>query len=316
MPNYQLNPILSALLLSPASLEQLSKDLSLNIVYRQIDKLRAEAYLIETKHDLLSLKTPFPYHIIPEKINHLLNDIEHPEILFVDHTTSTNTLAKEILLTHPESFILMTRNQSSGRGRMSRSWQMCADHDIAMTFTTPCLIKQHLLFSVIRLTSLAIYRTLKRYTPDIMIKWPNDLITTNGKKICGILTETILGNNQIQYLIIGIGININSIDLPDYASSLRKLSQTFIDINQIYAEIITELSSLWEYFPKNEKKISQEWEKSLAWIGESVSLNWNNKHYQGILKSVSEDGSLILSIDQQDTTFFAGDLSKITLRKQ
>ncbi|MGL5955453.1 MAG: biotin--[acetyl-CoA-carboxylase] ligase [Brevinema sp.] len=313
-----LDPILSLLLSAPHSLQKISQELSspLNTVYKHIKKLRTEGYVIDNDNDLFILKEPFPFHIIPEQINYLLKDISHPEILFVDQTESTNTLAKEILHKHREPFILLTRNQPLGRGRMDRLWQMTADHDIAMSFTVPYSYKPQLLFSVTRLVALSIYRVLRKYYPHIAIKWPNDIITKDNQKICGILTENILENNQIQYLIIGIGVNINSTNLPDYASSIRELSQQFIEINYIYSEIITELSSLWDYFPRNEKKISQEWEKSLAWLGEIVSLTWDNKIHQGILKLVLADGSLVLSIGNKDVVFFAGDLSKITLRKK
>ncbi len=316
MTKYQLDPVLTALLNNMhtyLSGEKLAKELSISraAIHKRIEKLRADGYHIEAQRGFL-LKEPLPYHIIAEQIS---TDSSLP-ILFVKETPSTNALAKEILKTHEESFVLMTRAQTAGRGRMTRTWQMTPDHDIAMSFVY--LTEGYpldLLFSVIRLASLSVYQVLTKYHPDLHIKWPNDIITSDGKKVCGILTESILEDNQIRYLIIGIGININSTQLPEYADSMRDLVGECLPIAQIYSEIISTLSSLWEPFPLNKKFIEEEWEKHLAWKGQSVTLTYNDKEYQGIFKSVLEDGSLLLEIDSKKQRFLAGDLTQLKMRK-
>lgn len=315
----QLNPILISLIKNPdkyISGEKIALELGITraAVHKKIEKLRQEGFNIGSQKGFL-LHRPYPYQLIAEEIYTLLNQ-DHPQILFTAQCDSTNTIAKKILPMYNQAFFLITRNQQIGRGRMDRSWQMQADHDIAFSFAAPCDIKQTHLFSIIRLASLAVYQVLSIYSDKLAIKWPNDIINTKGQKICGILTESILEDNQIRYLIIGIGINVNSIDLPEYATSVKQLTEKSVNINQLFAQIITNISSLWNNFPENMDDISTKWEQALAWKNQEIILQYQNKTYQGKLKSIMQDGSLILLINNQEQTFFTGDLSSIQLRKK
>lgn len=299
--------------------EKIAQHLSITkaAVHKKVDKLRIEGYKIEAKSNKgFILKYPLPYNLIPEVIYSNISVSKCPEILFMKSTSSTNTVAKEIIKEHKESFILLTRDQMIGRGRMNRSWHMSADKDIAMSFTVPCNIPYSLLFSIIRLVSVVVCQLLNKYSNNqCMIKWPNDVITRDGKKICGILTESVLEDNEIKYIVIGVGININSDDLPDYANSLKELTYKECDINQFCSELIESLILLWEEFPNNEEWIAKEWEQLLIWNNEEVVLTHHDQEYKGILKSVLQDGSLILEINKEQKTFLSGDLSGIKLKK-
>ena len=319
---YTIDQILLALLNDKnqyVSGEKIAQHLSITraAVHKKVEKLRSEGYKIEAEsHKGFILKYPLPYKLIPEVIYNNISVPKCPEILFMKSTSSTNTIAKEIIKEHKEAFILLTRDQVIGRGRMNRSWQMSADKDIAMSFTVPCNIPYSLLFSIIRLVSVVVCQLLNKYSKDqCLIKWPNDVITRDGKKICGILTESVLEDNEIKYIIIGVGININSDNLPDYADSLKELTGKEWNINQFYSGLIESLVLLWEDFPNNEEWIVKEWEQLLIWKNEEVVLTHNNQEYKGILKSVLQDGSLILEIDKEQKIFLSGDLSAIKLKK-
>ena len=300
--------------------EKIAQQLSITraAVHKKVEKLRLEGYKIEAESNKgFILKYPLPYKLIPEVIYNNISVAKCPEILFMKSTSSTNTIAKEIIKEHKESFILLTRDQMIGRGRMNRSWQMSADKDVAMSFTVPCNIPYSLLFSIIRLVSLVVCQLLNKYSDNqCMIKWPNDVITKDGKKICGILTESVLEDNEIKYIVIGVGINVNSDNLPDYAYSLKELTGKECDINQFYSELIESLVLLWEDFPNNEEWITKEWEQVLIWKNEEVVLIHHDQEHKGILKSVLQDGSLILEIDKEQKTFLSGDLTAIKLKKK
>ncbi len=299
--------------------EKIAQHLSITraAVHKKVEKLRLEGYKIEAEsHKGFILKSPLPYKLIPEVIYQNISVSQCPEILFMKSTTSTNTIAKEIIKERKEPFILLTRDQVIGRGRMNRSWQMSADKDIAMSFTVPCNISYSLLFSIIRLVSVVVCQLLNKYSDNqCMIKWPNDVITKDGKKICGILTESVLEDNEIKYIVIGVGININSDNLPNYADSLKELTNKECNINQFYSELIESLVLLWEDFPKNEEWIAKEWENLLAWKNEEVVLMHNDQEFKGVLKLALQDGSLILEIDKEQKVFLSGDLSRINLKK-
>ena len=299
--------------------EKIAQHLSITraAVHKKVEKLRLEGYQIEAESNKgFILKYPLPYKLIPEVIYSNISVPKCPEILFMKSTSSTNTIAKEILKERKEPFILLTRDQEIGRGRMNRSWQMSADKDIAMSFTVPCNIPYSLLFSIIRLVSVAVCQLLNKYSDNqCMIKWPNDVVTKDGKKICGILTESVLEDNEIKYIVIGVGININSDDLPDYGDSLKELIHKECDINQFYSELIESLVLLWKDFPDNIEWIAKEWDDLLAWKNEEVVLTHNDQEFKGVLTSTLQDGSLILEIDKEQKIFLSGDLSRIKLKK-
>lgn len=319
---HTLDAVLWALLANPnqyVSGEKIAQELLItrSAVHKRVEKLRAQGYIIEGEERKgFLLKEPYPYHIIPEKIQSYLSLPNDIELLFIEKTNSTNTLAKEILKKKQKPFILCTRDQTSGRGRMDRSWKMSLDQDIAMSIVLPCHISQYLLFSIIRLASLAVWRTLNQYCSErCFIKWPNDVMTKDGKKICGILTESVLEDNEIRYIIVGIGVNINSTNLPDYAQSLRDLTNQEHDINKIYALLIDDFVDRWNKFPHNEESVFEEWERLLLWKGEKVSLLHGDTQYQGVFCEVLRDGSLILEINNEKRKFLSGDLSGIQLKK-
>ncbi|MDK2818737.1 MAG: biotin--[acetyl-CoA-carboxylase] ligase [Spirochaetota bacterium] len=319
---YPIDQVLLALLTSKnqyVSGEKIAQSLLISraAIHKKVEKLRLDTYNIEAESNKgFILKYPLPYKLIPEKIFQNISIPNCPTILFMKNTTSTNTIAKQIIKEQKEPFILLTRDQVMGRGRMNRPWQMSADKDIAMSFTIPCNISHSLLFSIIRLVSVVVCQLLNKYSDNkCMIKWPNDIITKDNKKICGILTESVLEDNEIKYIIIGIGININSSDLPDYADSLKELTGKECDINQFCSELIESLIILWEDFPSNEETIVKKWEQLFIWKNEEVLLIHNDQEYRGILQSVLLDGSLILEINKEQKTFLSGDLSKIKLNK-
>ena len=297
--------------------EQIAKELSISrsAIHKRVEKLRKEGYTIKAESNRgFLLQTPYPHHIILEQIHREISP-NHYTLLLSPQTKSTNTLAKELVTQYKEPFILLTRDQVQGRGRMNRTWEMSPDKDIAMSFVVPCDLSPNHLFSVIQLVSLSILKVLNKYSDDsCQIKWPNDIIA-NNQKICGILTESILEDNLIKYMVIGIGINVNSDNTPDYAISLKELSQKEQNINKICGEIINHLIELWDKFPSNKDVINKEWEGYLAWKGEKVSLNFYDEIIEGVLKKVTDEGHLVLEIDNKEVPYMIGDLSKIRLRK-
>lgn len=299
--------------------EKLAKELLISraAIHKRIEKLRSLGYHIGGEsHKGFLLSSPYPYKIILEQIQQNLKT-SHPQLFFIPKVSSTNMKAKEIVSRYKDSFILLTREQIKGRGRMDRSWQMIPDKDIAMSFVVPCELSQQYLFSIIRLSAVAICRVLNKYSNNrCQIKWPNDIII-DGKKICGILTESILEDNAIKYIVIGIGVNINSepsLEL-DTSVSLKELIHQESDINNIYADMITLLTELWQKFPKNEKDVVKEWRTHLAWLGEEVQLNYYDQVIQGIFDNVLDNGTLVLEINGKKQEFMIGDLTGIKFRK-
>lgn len=133
---------------------------------------------------------------------------------------STQDLAKELTKEDSKTgIIVITDNQTKGRGTKGRSWIVSKGKNITMTI----LLKPNL--KVLKLEGLtlkiaeAIKDSIKElYNYNLTIKEPNDLLL-NGKKICGILTESSSYNDKVNYILIGIGFDVNE---ENFDEELRK----------------------------------------------------------------------------------------------
>lgn len=295
--------------------EQIAQKFSISrsAVQKRVEKLIQKGYSITaTPKKGFCLKPPFPYKILPEYIaNHITYDID---CYCLDQSTSTNKIAMESNIQEP--FILFTREQIEGKGRAGRSWNMQREKDIAITFSMPMNVSYEQISSLLHIASVAVHKTLDLYAPNqIFIKWPNDLISESGKKIAGILTTTVTEDNIFKRIIVGIGININSSNLPNYAVSLQNLINQEIDINKIYICLINNFLEFWYNFSSYQHYIEERWFKLLAWKDEEVVLFHNDNQFIGIFKNVQQDGAIILNINGTDQVFLTGDLNLISLRK-
>ncbi len=125
---------------------------------------------------------------------------------------STNTKAKELILSGVREGVLLAETQSAGRGRLGRSF--FSENGL---FTSIILAPEKIPFAPSFLTSaaaVAVCRTLREKGFFIGIKWVNDLYF-EGKKVCGILTEAVMSGNEILGYVVGIGINLDGAKFPE-----------------------------------------------------------------------------------------------------
>lgn len=147
------------------------------------------------------------------------------EIIYKEELESTQDLAKQLAKENIKNgTIIITENQTKGKGTKGRNWVVSKGKNITFTI----LLKQDLKVEKLEGFTLKIAEAISEaikelYNYSLQIKKLNDLLL-NGKKICGILTETSIINNKINYLIIGIGFNVNE---ENFNEDLRKYCHFF-----------------------------------------------------------------------------------------
>lgn len=147
------------------------------------------------------------------------------EIIYKKELESTQDLAKQLAKENIKNgTIVITDNQTKGKGTNGRSWNVQKEKNITMTI----LLKQNLNINKLDGFTLKIAEAIQTgikelYNYSLTIKKPNDLLL-NGKKISGILTETSIINSKINYLLIGIGFNVNE---ENFNKDLRKYCYFF-----------------------------------------------------------------------------------------
>lgn len=142
------------------------------------------------------------------------------EIVYKEEMESTQDFAKELAKENGKNgTIVITDNQTKGRGTKGRSWIVSKGKNITMTI----LLKPDLKVSKLEGLTLKIAKAIKDsikelYNYNLTIKEPNDLLL-NGKKICGILTQGSSYNDKVNYILIGIGFDVNE---ENFNEELRK----------------------------------------------------------------------------------------------
>ncbi|HEY8444859.1 MAG TPA: biotin--[acetyl-CoA-carboxylase] ligase [Bacilli bacterium] len=210
--------------------------------------------------------------------------------VYFDTLPSTNTYLKDNYQAYDDKTVIICNNQTSGHGRLSRKWEMEPGKNIAMSILLKPKTKDISRLSL--LTSAAVFLSLKEYTKNLQIKWPNDILL-NKRKVCGILLESIF-REQLEALIIGIGINVNSInfsnEIANKATSLKIELHKDIDIDIIIDDILINFDNLYEKYLQDKHEYLEICRKYSSVIGKDVIINNKNVKVLNIL----DNGNLLI----------------------
>lgn len=237
-------------------------------------------------------------------------------VLYYPRLTSTMEVARqEAKKEAPEGTIVIADEQTAGRGRLGRAW-LTPRGNIALSLVLYPRLAD--LPSLIMLASLAVVRSIKVVTGlKLQIKWPND-VQIRGRKVCGILIETDVRKDEVNYAIIGIGLNVN-LKLGDFPPEIQSLATSLSEelgrevprlsvIRSLLVEIEEQYLTL-----KAGGSLYEEWRDNLVTLGQQVRVKSAENVYEGVAESVDRDGSLLLRApDGQLTRMLAGD---VTLRE-
>lgn len=153
-------------------------------------------------------------------------------IMEVDRADSTNKLAAELIATAGSAHgtVILAHEQTAGRGQRGRTWQSAPGLDLTFSvILRPQELPAMAQFGLAKLTALAVRDTvvevLRAGAEPITVKWPNDVLV-GRRKVAGILIECDLLGDRVRHAVVGIGLNVNSTDLPEelVATSLRMAS--------------------------------------------------------------------------------------------
>ena len=147
------------------------------------------------------------------------------KIIHFESIDSTNDYAKKIALKEMDGTVIISEEQTKGRGRLKRKWYSKSMEGIWMSILLkPYIMPQKSSFITL-IAGASVIKALNKLGINATIKWPNDIII-NNKKVAGILTELSSENDRINYIVLGIGINVKTTDfsqeISEIATSLYK----------------------------------------------------------------------------------------------
>jgi BirA family biotin operon repressor/biotin-[acetyl-CoA-carboxylase] ligase len=227
---------------------------------------------------------------------------------------STQDLARRVAQAGAtEGTVVLAGRQTAGRGRLGRSFISPRGGLYLTVVLRPTL--EHLRPLPI-IAALAVARGLERVAGlRTALKWPNDVLV-GGRKICGILVESDLMGQTVNYVLLGIGVNVNA-DMSAYpeiaAIATSAAAEAGCDISReaLAAAVLNELEALY-LAVQGGRPVQDEWRARLETLGRQVRVSCGQTVEEGLAEDVDGDGSLILRRpDGSRVTIAAGD---VTLR--
>ncbi len=248
----------------------------------------------------------FPFMEFNEKTisTNLGTKVFGQRILFFKSIKSTMDYAKKIAeRDEPEGTVVIADYQSHGRGRFGRIWKANPGENILMSIILRPKIPLERFSIFPFLSAVAVAESIeKNANIKVTTKWPNDLLI-NGKKFCGILMEASITAESGDFIILGIGINVNQSEFPpeirDYATSLYLSTGKIYDRTELVKDILRQLEINYENLNKSNdfKSVFERWKKRCEMLGKRIKVILSGKEITGKAIDVDDMGFLLLEDD-------------------
>jgi BirA family biotin operon repressor/biotin-[acetyl-CoA-carboxylase] ligase len=224
------------------------------------------------------------------------------DIRVFQETTSTNDLVEKLARDGvPEGVVVFAETQTRGRGRLGRTWLSPVGKGLWFSILLRPMIHP---LETTRLTvaaATALSRAIARQTRLVPeIKWPNDLLI-RGRKVAGILTELRAEVDQVKYVILGIGVDVNLMaddfppDLRKVATSLRKEAGKPLSRADLAAAMLEELDRDYARVCQGDfEGIIQEWEHQCSTLGHQIGVRVGENVTYGRAEALDTDGALLV----------------------
>ncbi len=278
--------------------EKLSKNLGVSrtAIWKQVKELRENGYRISSR--------PNRGYRMDGEPDQLDQDIlKQYNIHYLSSVNSTNREMRRMAENGaPQFHTLVAEEQTEGRGRLGRKWIsppgkglwfsiLLLPHNLSPAEATPVTL----------VTAVALARCLvKSFALPVQVKWPNDLLI-NGKKTAGILTELKGEPEHIEYLITGIGINVNQdrdsfpAEISNQATSLAIEYSKDINRTLLLVELQNSLVEAYRQFlSEGFKPFRSEWKKISSTLGSQVTVSRSEGLIRGKAIDLDDDGTLLI----------------------
>ena len=230
-------------------------------------------------------------------------------IEYFTEVDSTNNVCKRMLADGREgAFLVAANHQTSGRGRQGKSFYSPADTGIYFSLVIRPNSSLQNAVTATTAAAVAVCRAIESMTKKRpQIKWVND-VYLDGKKICGILTEAVTNfeDGTVDSVIIGIGINISTVDFPQELSQAGSLD-TEVNRNLLIAEIVDELVKI---ATADYNEFIDYYRSHSYVLGKKINFIRSGKVTPATAVAIDETGGLVVELeDKSTTTLRSGEIS-------
>lgn len=233
-------------------------------------------------------------------------------IIYFENVDSTNNIAKKN--SYENGTLIIAETQTKGKGRMGREWISEKNSGIYMSFVLIPKIPAERINILTLIAGLSVCEVLNEMYPvSFEIKWPNDIVT-EGKKVCGILTEGVISQTESK-AIVGIGINVNNKYFPDDLK--EKATSLYLLTGRIFERenIIRKISDTFEknYFDFiNSKPLMEKYEKLCVNINREIVAIKDGMEIHATAIGITDTGEL--TVKKEDGTTLNINSGEVSVR--
>jgi len=302
--------------------EEVSRELGISrqALWKHIEKLREAGYVIEAVPHLGYKLIQVPDKMLASEIKwNLKTEVIGAEIHFYESLGSTNTVAYELAEQGArEGAVVIADEQTKGKGRLGRSWISPAEGGIYLS----CILRPDILpnevSEITLVAAVSAVKAVRKFSGlDALIKWPNDILVSD-RKVAGILTELKGESDRVDFIILGLGINVNTSRkaLPAGGTSLKEESKSSADFSRVELVkiLLKELETEYMKFKKNGfEAVKSELRSYSCALGRHVSVTASGgKKISGKAVDINENGALVIKMnDGSRRAFLSGDVTLV-----
>ena len=233
------------------------------------------------------------------------------ELIYVEQTGSTNDVAKRLALEGaPEGTVVIADEQMTGRGRLDRRWLAPSRTSLLCSLLFRPLLEVAQAHRLTMVCSMAAADAIAQVADlRVALKWPNDLIVRSSiegdtldrgtwRKLAGVLTESTISDGALDFIVVGIGINVN-IRRGDLAALDPRATSIMAEVGRrvrraaLLVALLNGVDNRYQRLRHGESP-HQEWSARLATVGRLVRATTSDGIVKGIAEGVGEDGALLV----------------------
>ena len=272
-------------------------------IWARIEELRSLGYDIEASphqgYKLLS---------VPDVLHRddLLSLVRGTRVIGRDiqvfqETSSTNDVVERLARDGVgQGTVVFAESQTKGRGRLGRKWVSVAGKGLWFSVLLRPELRPQDATQLTIIAATALARALRTYELSPLIKWPNDILI-GQRKLAGVLTELAAEIDRIRYVILGIGLNVNS-TLSDFPPEVRGLATSLrietgapVRRAELAAAVLRELDSDYDRLCRGDfPNIADEWARQCATLGQRVTIRVGDRAVHGQAEALDDSGALLL----------------------
>ena len=294
-------------------------NISRTAIWKHVNELRKMGYEIESHPRYGYALTKNTDMLVPEEVTFDLDtNVIGKRILHLAKVDSTQNIADKLARDGAEEgTCVIAEKQTSGRDRKSRNWVSPFKDGIYISIILRPNLKPLHIIQIPLIAGVALVKAIEKTTNlEPSIKWPNDIFLS-GHKVAGILTEVNCDIDTVHYIVLGMGINVNTHltklpkEVKGIATSLSQECGHEVSRVDFLKNLLLELERVYGDFVANGfESIGKQWVAYNNTIGSNVTVNDGRNVFEGKAVRIDEDGFLIIQTnDGQTQRIISADVS-------